>query len=146
MKTKLFLPALALITVLTFTAKADDWLDLMARRIIASLDDPCNRARLARGILCRTHPTGENPSISLVRVVRSYDGASLNVVVTLWWNGGITGTNYTTVVTWRVCGTQHLQACVTSDDAVFKVSRENKLRLNTYFQESFEAIFPAERH
>ncbi len=145
MKTRL-LPTLVLLIALTWSAKADDWLDLMARRIIASLDDPYNRARLARGILCRTHPTGENPSISSVRVVRSYDGAFLNVVVTLWWNGGITGTNYTTMVTWRVDGTRHLQACVTSDDAVFKVSRENKLRLNTYFQEAFEILFPAERH
>lgn len=150
MKTKILWPALAFLMVMTFHAKADDWLDVMARRILASLDEGCNRDRLARAILCRTHPSGTNPSVTLVQVFRTQDWAAnceaLTIQVTLNWNGGLTGCGYTTVVSWRVNAGRHLRASLTFDDAVIPVSAANKLRLNTYFQEVFEILFPAERH
>jgi len=72
-------------------------------------------ATAARSILAASHPTGENPHLT------NYDvrqlGDHLVVQISVGWEGFITGSNYTTVVSWEFGESGHISAAVVSDNA-----------------------------
>jgi len=138
--------ALVFVTgMLSMEIRAEDWIDKAAKKIETAIDDGKNNPVIAQAMLDYTHPTGKSPVIASVETARAINGTSLTVTITLNWNGGFTNSNYSTVVTWKCDQTKHISAKVTSDNAVIGVSTENKLRLNTYFQQTFDLWFPAER-
>lgn len=136
----------ALLAFSTVSIRAEDWIESAAKKIEAAIDDERNSPIIAQAILNDTHPTGSNPVIVSVETAKALNGSTLIVTITLNWNGGFTNTNYTTVVTWKCNRSKHISATVTSDNALIGVSTANKLRLNTYFQETFDLWFPAERN
>ena len=136
---------IALLAISTTGVRAEDWIASAATKIEAAIDDEKNSAVIAQAILNYTHPTGRNPVIASVETARGLNGNTLSVTITLNWNGGITNANYSTVVTWKCNQNKHISAKVTGDNGVLGVSTENRLRLNTYFQETYDLWFPAER-
>jgi len=132
--------------IVAMESRAEDWIESAAKKIEAAIDDERNSPIIAQAILNDTHPTGSNPVIVSVETAKALNGSTLIVTITLNWNGGFTNTNYTTVVTWKCNRSKHISATVTSDNALIGVSTANKLRLNTYFQETFDLWFPAERN
>jgi hypothetical protein len=149
-KARVFTPTavvalVVLVGVCSMQIRAEDWIESAAKRIEAAIDDEKNNAPLAKAILDQTHPTGKNPVIASVETSRGINGNSLSVAIKLNWNGGFSNANYTTVITWKCNHYKHISATVTSDNAAIGVSEANRLRLNTYFQETFDLWFPAER-
>ncbi len=136
--------AILALSLFSLVAKSEEWNEMAARQIVASTDQEGSRAVLAQAILCRTHPSGNNPAITAVQTFMNPDG-NLVAAITLEWFGMVTNTHYTTIVTWKMNSQRHLCAAVTFDNAVVKVSKENKLRLNEYFQRTFDSMFPVDR-
>jgi hypothetical protein len=131
------------LAMLSRSARAEDWIDRAGKKIEMTTENESEA--FAKALLSYTHPTGTNPVVSSVETARNLNGNSLTVTITLGWNGGITGANYSTVITWKCSPQKHISAVVTSDNGPFGVSTENRLRLNTYFQGFYDALFPADR-
>jgi len=97
-----------------------------------------NSDTIAQSILTCTHPSGKNAKIS--DSTATNDGSIVTSVITITWNGGLTGAEYSTTITWKFDKAQHISAEVTSDNAVISVNAEHKKQLNDWFRDS---MFPA---
>ena len=135
---------LASMAVAPQQAHAADWNLRAAETVKASLTNYVNTQNVVNAILSYTHPTGNNATLASVETAKSLDYGTLTVKITINWDGGLSGHGYATSVSWKFNRFKHIEATVSSDNAAFAVSDENKLKLDKYFSEWFDVIFPAQ--
>jgi hypothetical protein len=91
--------------------------------------------RAAASIQATTHPTGENPRLTGYEVTRLSD--RLAVRISVGWQGGFTGSTYTTIVLWEFSESGHVSTTIVSDDSVIPASDAGVQRLDDWFKTSF---------
>jgi len=96
-----------------------------------------NSDALVTNFLALTHPSGSKPK--LVTYSASNDGAVDTAIINFTWQGGLTGDQYSTTITWKFDKAQHLSAEVSNDTAVIGVDKAHKQKLNEWFRDS---MFP----
>ena len=84
--------------------------------------------RAAASIQAATHPTGENPRLTGYEVTRLSD--RLAVRISVGWQGGFTGSTYTTIVLWEFSERGHVSTTIVSDDSVIPASEAGVQRLD----------------
>lgn len=136
MRTHLLIPALLLACAVAHAADETAWTAKAEKAFNAQCTD--NAEALAKSLLACTHPSGKKAKISSHSATD--DGAVVTAVVTLAWNGALSGDDYVTTITWKFDKSQHLSAKVTQDTAKISVDAKHKKELDKYFKES---MFPA---
>ena len=113
------------------------WADRTESALRRLMDGPSGAAA-ARSIQNITHPTGDSARLRAYEVRRT--SSTICVRISTSWQGGFTGTDYTTDIVWEFGETRHISATVISDDALVGVSDEAARHLDDYFRLEFYPV------
>ncbi|MCY3019755.1 MAG: hypothetical protein NTW87_12090 [Planctomycetota bacterium] len=89
------------------------------------------------------HPTGKNGD--LTKVCIGNDGPGIVVTMEVRWAGGLVGSLYTTIVTWRLNEkVGHVSATVDRDDALVRASEKRRAYLDEFCRTKLLKAFEEE--